>query len=303
MNILLSIFVENILPVFIVAGLGYLLDRKFHLDVKTISRVSFYVLAPCLIFTSLTRSFVSGEEFGRIILFEVLLTVGLLAITWSIARLARLTRQQESAFLLSVLFMNAGNYGLSVNLFAFGEEALARAIIFFVGSNVLINTLGIFLASRGRADVKTALLNVFKVPMVYAVVLAFVARSLPWSVTETSWFRGLDTVGRAAVPVMLLLLGVQLARNSLGRELKRVSAATFLRLGLAPLLSLVLAAVTGLSGDARRACVLEASMPTAVTSVILALEFDVLPDFVTGVIFLSTLLSPLSLTLLIALLR
>ena len=303
MNILLSIFVENILPVFIAAGLGYLLDRKFHLDVKTISRVSFYVLAPCLIFTSLTRSFVSGEEFGRIILFEVLLTVGLLAITWSIARLARLTRQQEGAFLLSVLFMNAGNYGLSVNLFAFGEEALARAIIFFVGSNVLINTLGIFLASRGRADVKTALLNVFKVPMVYAVVLAFVARSLPWSVAETSWFRGLDAVGRAAVPVMLLLLGVQLARNSLGRELKRVSAATFLRLGLAPLLSLVLAAVTGLSGDARRACVLEASMPTAVTSVILALEFDVLPDFVTGVIFLSTLLSPLSLTLLIALLR
>ncbi len=303
MNILLSIFVENILPVFIAAGLGYLLDRKFHLDVKTISRVSFYVLAPCLIFTSLTRSFVSGEEFGRIILFEVLLTVGLLAITWGIARLARLTRQQESAFLLSVLFMNAGNYGLSVNLFAFGEEALARAIIFFVGSNVLINTLGIFLASRGRADLKTALLNVFKVPMVYAVVLAFVARSLPWSVAETSWFRGLDTVGRAAVPVMLLLLGVQLARNSLGRELKRVSAATFLRLGLAPLLSLVLAAVTGLSGDARRACVLEASMPTAVTSVILALEFDVLPDFVTGVIFLSTLLSPLSLTLLIALLR
>jgi len=66
---------------------------------------------------------------------------------------------------------------------------------------------------------------------------------------------------------------------------------------------LVLAAVTGLSGDTRRACVLEASMPTAVTSVILALEFDVLPEFVTGAIFLSTVLSPLSLTLLIAWLR
>jgi predicted permease len=302
-NILLSIFVENILPVFIAAGLGYLLDKKFHLDVKTISRASFYVLAPCLIFTSLIRSSVSEEEFGRIILFEILVTAILLTTTWGVARLARLTREQESALLLSVLFVNAGNYGLSVNLFAFGQEALARAILFFVGSTVLMNTLGIFLASRGRADVKTALLNVFKVPVVYAVALAFVVRSLPWSVTETSWFRALDTVGRAAVPVMLLLLGIQLGRNSLGRSLKRVSMATFLRLALAPLVGLVLAAVTGLSGDTRRACVLEASMPTAVTSVILALEFDVLPEFVTGVIFLSTVLSPLSLTLLIAWLR
>lgn len=303
MKILLSIFVENILPVFIAAGLGYLLDHKFHLDVRTISRTTFYVLTPCLVFTSLARSSVSGGEFGRIILFEVLVVAILLAITWSVARLARLTRQQESAFLLAVLFVNAGNYGLSVNLFAFGQEALARAIIFFVGSTVLINTLGIFLASRGRADVKAALLNVFKVPMVYAVALAFVARSLSWPMTEASWFRALDTVGRAAVPVMLLLLGIQLGRNSLGRDWKRISVATFLRLVLAPLLSLVLAAVVGLTGDARRACVLEASMPTAVTSVILSLEFEVLPEFVTGVIFLSTMLSPLSLTLLIDWLR
>jgi len=302
-NILLSIFVDNILPVFIAAGLGYLLDRKFHLDVKTISRTSFYVLAPCLIFTSLTRSSISGEEFGQIILLEVLVTAVLLAITWGTVRMAGLTRQEESAFLLSVLFVNAGNYGLSVNLFAFGEEALARALVYFASSTVILNTLGIFLASRGQADVKAALLNVFKVPMVYAVALAFVARSLPWPVTETPWFRGLDTVGRAGVPIMLLLLGMQLARNSLGHELKRISAATLMRLVLAPLLSLAIAAIMGLTGDTRRASVLEASMPTAVTSVILALEFDVLPDFVTGVIFLSTLLSPLSLTVLIALLR
>lgn len=303
MDILPSIFVENILPVFVVVGLGYLLDRKFDLDAKTISRTSLYVLSPCLIFTSLVRSSVSGDEVGRIFLFEVAMTAILLAITRGVARLARLSRQQESAFLLSVLFINAGNYGLSVNLFAFGEEAMARAIIFFAGSTVLVNTLGVFLASRGRADVKRALLNVFKVPMVYAVGLAFIARALPWSVTDVWWFRGLDTVGRAAVPVMLLLLGIQLARNSVGRDWKRVSAATFLRLGLAPLLGLLLAAVIGLTGDTRRASVLEASMPTAVMSVVLALEFDVLPEFVTGVVFLSTVLSPLSLTLLIALLR
>ncbi len=303
MNILLSIFTENILPVFVAVGLGYLLDRKFDLDAKTISRICFYVLSPCLIFTSLTQSSVSGEEFGRIALFQVSVTVVLLALTWSLARLIHLTRQQESAFLLSVLFVNAGNYGLSVSLFAFGEEALARAIIFFVGSTVLMNTLGIFVASRGRAKVTTAVLNVFKVPMVYAVILAFVARALSWPIAKMSWFKGLDTLGRAAVPVMLLLLGIQLARNSLGPDLKHVSMATLLRLAVSPVLGLLLAAATGLTGDTRRACVLESSMPTAVTSVILSLEFDVLPKFVTGVVFLSTILSPLSLTLLIAFLK
>jgi predicted permease len=302
-DILLSILVENILPVFVAVGLGFLLDRRFRLDVKTISRMSFYVLSPCLIFSSLTQSSVSGEEFGDIILFEVLITAILLAISLGFIRLANLNRQQGSAFLLSVLFVNAGNYGLSVNLLAFGQEALARAILYFVGSTVIINTFGVFLASRGKADVRAAFLNVFKVPMVYAVILAFAVRALPWPVTGTWWFGGLDTVGRAALPMMLLLLGIQLSRNSLGQNLKGVSAAALLRLGMAPLLSMLLAAVLGLTSDIRRVCVLEASTPTAVNSIILSLEFDVLPDFVTGVVFLSTLLSPLSLTLLIALLR
>ncbi len=303
MDILLSIFVENILPVFIAAGLGYLLDRKFHLDIKTISRAGFYVLTPCLVFTSLSRSSVSGGEFGRIVLFELLVTAILLIVAWGVARLIRLSRPQESAFLLAVLFVNAGNYGLSVNLFAFGQETLARAILFFVASTAVMNTLGIFIASRGRADVKTALLNVFKMPAIYAVLAAFALRLLSWPVTSQSWFRALDTLGQAAVPVMLLLLGIQLARNSFDQDLGRISLAAFLRLGLSPLLSLVVAALLGLSGEAHRASVLEASMPTAVTSVILAVEFDTLPEFVTGVVFLSTLLSPLSLTLLIALLR
>jgi hypothetical protein len=191
-----SILVENILPVFLAAGLGYLLDRKFRLDVKTISRVSFYVLAPSLIFTSLTKSSVSGAEFSRIVLFLLLVTAIMLAISLGWSRFRRFSRAEESAFLLSVLFINAGNYGLSVNLFAFGEAALARALLFFAGSTVLMNTLGVFLASRGRANLKTALLNVFKVPMVYGVALAFVARSLPWSVARMSWFRGLETLGR-----------------------------------------------------------------------------------------------------------
>ena len=59
----------------------------------------------------------------------------------------------------------------------------------------------------------------------------------------------------------------------------------------------------GLTGAARQAAILQASMPAAVITTVLALEFDAAPAFVTSVVFVSTLLSPLTLTLLIAYLR
>ena len=72
---------------------------------------------------------------------------------------------------------------------------------------------------------------------------------------------------------------------------------------MAPLVALGLVSLLGLTGPARQAGVVLASMPVAVVTTILALEFDVAPAFVTSAVFLSTLLSPLTLTPLIAYLR
>jgi predicted permease len=82
-----------------------------------------------------------------------------------------------------------------------------------------------------------------------------------------------------------------------------VAAAVTLSLVVAPLVALVVASLLGLTGPARQAAVVQASMPTAVVTTILALEYDVLPAFVTSVVLLATLLSPLTLTVLIAYLQ
>ncbi|MFB0536705.1 MAG: AEC family transporter [Anaerolineae bacterium] len=300
MAILLTILWKVILPVFIVIALGYLLERRLSLDVRPISRVIFYALAPCLVFSSTARSSVSGADIWKIVSFALLTALAMGLFSWAVTKALRFNQAMQSAFLLTTLFINAGNYGLSVNLFAFGQAGLERAAIFFTVSALLTSTVGVYLASRGQASGLDALRNVFKVPIVYGALAGFAVNLAAITVPEPV-AKAVDLVGGASVPLMLLLLGVQLARTSLASELKVIGLATFVRLIVAPAVALVLAAWLGLTGVTRQACITEASMPTAVMSTILATEFEAKPQLVAGVVFVSTLASVITLTLLLAL--
>jgi predicted permease len=299
--VFLTILWKVILPVFIIISLGYLLERRLSLDVRSISRVILYALAPCLVFSSTATSAVSGADIWKIVSFALLTTLTVGLVSWAVARALRFSRAMESAFLLTTLFVNAGNYGLPVNLFAFGQASLERAAIFFTVSALLTSSVGVYLASRGQASGLDALRNVFKVPIVYGALAGFVVNLAAITVPEPV-AKAVSLVGGASVPLMLLLVGMQLARTSLAGELKVIGLATFVRLVVAPTLALVLAAWLGLTGVTRQACVTEASMPTAVTTTILATEFEAEPQFVAGVVFVSTLASVITLTLLLALL-
>jgi len=171
---LLAIFVQNILPIFIVACIGFLIVRYLEADVRTLSRVTIYVLTPCLLFDVLVTSDVSADEFGRLTLLALGTILGIGLIAWLAARALRLDRVMTSAFMVVVMFANGGNYGLPLTLFVFGQEALARATIYFVVSIVLTYTIGIFLASSGRRSLGEALLSVLRIPSIYASAAAIV---------------------------------------------------------------------------------------------------------------------------------
>jgi predicted permease len=298
--ILLPILWKVILPIFLIIALGYLLERQLSLDVRPISRVIFYALGPCLVFSSMATSAVSGTDIWKIVSFALLTTLTMGLVSWAVTRTLRFSRPMESAFLLTTLFVNSGNYGLPVNLFAFGQAGLERAAIFFTVSALLTSSVGVYLASRGQASGLDALRNVFKVPIVYGALAGFIVNLAAITVPEPV-AKAVNLVGGASVPLMLLLVGMQLAKTSLAGELKAIGLATFVRLVVAPALAIVLAAWLGLTGVTRRACVTEASMPSAVTTTILATEFGAEPQFVAGVVFVSTLASVITLTLLLAL--
>ena len=302
MRILLSIFLDDVLPIFIVAGVGFLLARRLRIDVRIVSRVAFNALSPCLVFTLLMNSPVGAAEFGRLGVFSVCSILGVGLIAWLVARLLRLDRAASASFLMVVMFSNTGNFGLPAVMLAFGADALARGTIYFVISASMMYTLGVFLASSGRRSSREALAGILKVPTVYAVALAglFLATGvrLP-SPIRTS----IEMLSTAALPVMMLVLGMQFARAARPERPLLVALAAILTLIVSPLLAFVLADAIGLAGTGRQAAVLEASMPAAIMTTVLALEYDASPSFVTAVVFVTTLISPLTVTVIIALLK
>jgi predicted permease len=301
-SLLLAIFANDVLPIFLVASVGFLLSRFLKADVKTLSRVTFNALVPCLVFSLLVTSKISPEEFGRLMLFTVCLVLGIGLIARLITLPLRLDRAMASAFLIVVMFSNSGNYGLSVNMFAFGQAALARATIYYITSTILMYTVGVFLANSGQRNLREALMGVLTVPAVYGVIAAFVVM-LTQTTVPAPIMRPIQLLSNAALPCMILVLGMQMERTAKVERPLLVGLASVLSLIVTPLLAWGLVNVLGLSGAARQAAMIESSMPAAVVTTILALEYQVAPSFVTATVFVSTLLSPITVTVLIALFR
>ncbi len=302
MPLLLSIFAQDVLPIFVIAGVGYLLARRLGADVRTLSRVSFNALAPCLVFTLIVSARITPQDFGRMALFTVLVVLGIGGAAWLVTRPLGLDRATLTAFLMVVMFSNNGNYGLPLVLFAFGQEALAQAGVYFVTSAVLTYTLGVFLAASGRRSLASALAGVLRVPPVYGVAAAGLVLATGARV-PVFVMRPIQLLYDAAIPVMMLVLGMQLERATRPERPGLVCLAAGLSLLVTPLIALAVAHLLALGVPARQAGIVESSMPSAVVTTILALEYDAAPAFVTGVVFLSTLLSPLTVTLLIAWLK
>lgn len=301
-QLLLGIFASDILPIFVIAGVGFLLARHLAVQVQTLSRVTFHALAPALVFNVLTTSTLPGFEFGRMAAFYALVA----ASAGLMARLAAiplgLDRASLSAFLLVVVCSNSGNYGLPVALLAFGHEALTFASVYFVSSAIFSYTGGVLLAASGRRSVAQAVAGVVRVPAVYGAVAAAIVMAFGLHVPDAI-ARPMTLLSDAALPMMVLVLGMQLERATWPERPSMVVAASLLSLVATPLAAFGVAHLLGLKGAAFQAGVLQASMPTAVVTTILALEFDVSPNFVTSVVCVTTLLSPVTLTLLIAYLQ
>ena len=299
MTSFLAIIYNVLAPIFLVIGLAVLLDRRFALDPRVFSRVAIYLFSPCLVFSGIAHSDLKADELGLIVAMAVISAILMALIGWIQARLFHFGRKLSSAFVLSVVVINAGNYGLPLNEFAFGQAGFQRAIVFFVVTAITANTLGVYLASRGTASVRRSFLNVLTVPLPYATVLGFLINikgvTLPLPLD-----RAVTLLGQAAVPGMLIVLGLQLSRTSVKGRMGPILLATVTRLGVAPLIAFLLAAVLGVSGLTRQVTIVQASMSTAAMAGVLATEFGGDAEFTTAVVLVSTLASIISLSVLLS---
>ena len=300
MSNLFQLFSANLLPILITAGLGFLVNKTLKLDPKTVSRITFYLFSPALVFQILSASTLNSNDVFLIVGFAFAsnLTVG--AIAFLLSKLFGFDKKITIAIVLTTFITNAGNFGLSLTKFAFGDAALAYASIYFVSSSIMVYTIGVAIASMGKASFKDSLINLLKLPTLYAVIFAIIFNIFKLSL-PTSLDRSVELLAGAAIPSMLLLLGMQLGQANLRENTGPLAMATAVRMVVGPIVALAFSVPFNLQGPAFQASVMESSMPTAVMTTILATEFDVVPALVSTIVTATTILSPLTLTPLLAL--
>ena len=301
----LTVFAQVLLPILVVVASGYLLQRRLELDLHSVNRLSLYLLSPALIFSALAQSRIEATETIRITAFMTLFVVAIGLVTWLVALVLRLDGIDRAALMLCVMFMNAGNYGLPAARFAFGQEGFDRAVLFFVVQAILAQTFAVYIAGAGHGDRLGGLVQLLRMPQVYAVLAALregLRLDPEGEGIMNDVFRGVDLVGDAAVPLLLIVLGLQLAETGRIGEWPKVALATVLRLGLSVPLAVGLSYALNLDGLSTNLAIMLSSMPTAVNVTILAIEFDVRPRFVSSVVVVSTAASVFSLTLILVLL-
>jgi predicted permease len=244
----------------------------------------------------------TGTNVGRLMLLAALImgTMGLLG--YVTAKTLKLDGKSLRAFLMVVMFSNGGNYGLPVVTFAFGAETLTYATIFFLTGSVLTYVVSAFFAGSRKGNIAGVFDKVWRMPSLYGVTAALIVRWFGRPVPETV-MRPVGMLRVAALPLMILVLGMQLERAVRPSRPGLVFLAVGISLLMAPLVALGFCSLLSISGPARQAAVILSSMPVAVITTILSLEFELDPEFVTGAVFVSTLASPLTLAPLIAYLQ
>ncbi len=295
MSEFLGLFTSNIFPIIAVAGAGFLLQRRTSLDPRPISAVIFHILVPALVFDLVLKTEIPKNDIVSMVILASGVIVFMLLLSWALSKLLRLPQALASAFILSVSFINSGNYGLSLNHFALGEAGLLWASIYFITSALWTNSAGVYIASAGRMDPLRAVKNLARVPAVYAILLSLILRAFNISIPQAI-SRPIELLAAAMIPMMLLVLGMQIGKVGRPKRLGLLSIVVALRLILSPIIAWFMANTLRMPLIGMQAGVLESAMPTAVLASILALQYDSEPDFVTGAILVSTLLSPFTLT-------
>jgi predicted permease len=276
---MIAVLIEVLLPIAVVASAGFALRRAFPLDLMTLNRLMIYGLSPALIFVALVRADLSGPDAGRMLFFAVGV-LGLMALTvWISALGLGLRGKDVTALLLTSMFMNSGNYGLPASRFAFGETGFTLGVFYFIMQSIMAQTLGVGMAAAGAAE---------------GCRQAGLIHSL---------FEGVALLSEAALPVMLLILGVQLGAGAPLVRPGMVAIATTIRLVISPILAFGLARLLGMEGVALGVGVMMAGMPTAVNTTILAIEFDTRPQLVVSTVVVSSFASLITLSVLLSLVR
>jgi predicted permease len=296
MSQLLAIFLNVLVPVFSLVLLGYLVGPRLQLEVRTLSRLAYFVLTPAFVFNVLSQTRIEANLAGRMIGFITLVYVGTIVLAFVTARLLRRPAEMTAAYVMIAAFGNVGNFGLPIIQFAEGFEALGLATVYFLANLVLAFVVCVTAANFSRGLSLGMAGQVFRTPALIALAPALLVNwsgvSLPPVAT-----RPLELLAGALIPVMLVLLGAQLAGAGLPKLSADLLISSAIRLIGGPVLAFATVGWFALPELERNVGILQASMPAAVLVSIIAMENRLLPEFVTMTVLFSNAVSIITLAI------
>ncbi|MEM7641612.1 MAG: AEC family transporter [Pseudomonadota bacterium] len=282
---------QIVAPVFALAAIGFAWVRLgYDYDTAFVTRLAMTLAVPCLIFVALARSGLDPSLAGRLLLAALAAYGAVLAAMWGLCRAMGL---DQRTFWAPLSFGNTGNLGLPLALFAFGDVGLGYAVVVFSVTAVLSFTLGIWIVSGGGNP-----LRALKEPMVGATLLGALVLWQGWAVPDVI-FNTVDLVGQMGIPLMLVTLGVAVARLR-PAGLWGAAGLSAARVVVCAALALAVGLAFGLDRVALAVLVVQMATPVAVTSYLLAEKYGAEAQPVAGLVVVSTVMSVLALPLLLA---
>ena len=300
----MSAALSQVLPFFIIVGVGWLAARTRLLDERVAEGLASYVFwigFPALLINSLAQ----GTEFG-IGLPKALLVYGVcasvvLGLTLAVGRLARWPERSRAATGLAASLGNSAFLGLPLAIALFGPSASAPAASLVALDFIFVLSLGVFAVARaGGRSASRAALGVARNPVIIGALVG-----LALAVTHTTLppliARPLTALAGTGSPVALIALGAVLGQTR--RGLRRivelpVLLATVLKLAIFPALVFVLARVLDVPPDIRRVAILLAACPTALNVFIQAKAYNVYAEGASRIVAVTTAVSIVSLSVL-----
>ena len=278
------------LVAFIILFVGAALLRASNLlnrsHAERLAALVFSISLPATILVSL-----DGIQFTyaawKLPLAACFVTLPMLVVAWQLSHLLHLPRLTRGGFLLGTGCINSIYFAYPVILATFGDEGLARAVLFDLGQTTLTLTLLYGLAlwhGSGSTRARSAMQRFIAAPPLWALIgilgLKLFGLRLP------IWLRELlIPVHMTTTPLASLVLGLSI---SLSRgNLSLAALGVLVRMGVGALLGFAAAEVLHLAGIERAVVILVAGMPSAVTAVIFAAETGLDEELVASIVALS----------------
>lgn len=302
---LLDILLKVTLPVFVLIGIGGLVEHTLKIDMPTLTRLNFNVFLPALVFIKTLDAGISPAMFGSITIINMVHTALLLGGAWAILSLPAF-RRSRPVLALAALLPNAGNYGIPLATLAYGAAGTNVMAIIVMLQIIITVTIGLMVINSGQANWKDVARSIYKTPLMWSVVAALALVSLKIEL-PAPLYASLNYLSDGVVPVALLTLGIQLSRSRFGGKNKEMLLISLIRLILSPALALLL--VWGWEtllrtdlGVAGPVMVIGMGMPAAVNVFILAAEYGQDTERASQTVLWTTILSAVTLTAWLALL-